>query len=53
MFANIDGLFVCEMMVRFGYDLCKTVRKIIIGIFLIGMLPWWGYKEYKVDNPDD
>jgi len=28
-------------------------EKIIIGVFLIGMLAWWAYNEYKIDNHDD
>ena len=28
-------------------------EKIIIVVFLVGMLGWWAYSEYKIDNPDD
>ena len=28
-------------------------EKIIIGLFFIGMLIWWGYNEYKQDKSDD
>tara|TARA_B100000242_G_scaffold261722_1_gene207731 strand:- start:122 stop:232 length:111 start_codon:yes stop_codon:yes gene_type:complete len=28
-------------------------EKIIIGVFLIGMLARWAYNEYKIDNPDE
>ena len=28
-------------------------EKIIIGLFFIGMLAWWGYNEYKQDKSDD
>ena len=27
-------------------------EKIIIGLFFIGMLVWWGYNEYKQDNSE-
>ena len=28
-------------------------EKIIVGLFFIGMLVWWGYNEYKQDKSDD
>tara|TARA_B100000886_G_scaffold301851_1_gene231564 strand:+ start:337 stop:444 length:108 start_codon:yes stop_codon:yes gene_type:complete len=34
-----------------GYG--RTFEKKIIGVSLVGMLAWWAYNEYKIDNIDD
>ena len=54
---NLTMLCVIESleitMLKIDWESRTFEEKIIIVVFLVGMLGWWAYSEYKIDNPDD
>ena len=40
-------------MLKINWESRVLEEKIIIVVFLVGMLAWWAYNEYKIDNSDD
>ena len=54
---NLTMLYVIESleitMLKIDWESRTFEEKIIIVVFLVGMLAWWAYGEYKIDNPDD
>ena len=54
---NLTMLYKVESieitMLKIDWESRTFEEKIIIVVFLVGMLGWWAYGEYKIDNPDD
>ena len=54
---NLTMLYKIESieitMLKIDWESRTFEEKIIIVVFLVGMLGWWAYGEYKIDNPDD
>ena len=54
---NLNMLYVIESleitMLKIDWESRTFEEKIIIVVFLVGMLAWWAYREYKIDNPDE
>ena len=51
MLYEIESLEIT--MLKIDWESRTFEEKIIIVVFLVGMLGWWAYDEYKIDNPDD
>ena len=51
MLCVIESLEIT--MLKIDWESRTFEEKIIIVVFLVGMLGWWAYSEYKIDNRDD
>ena len=40
-------------MLKINWESRELEEKIIIVVFLVGMLAWWAHNNDKKDNPDD